>query len=245
MKLIPALAALCALLLPRALPAEPFEGKVSMKITSSNASKDVPQSIDYVMKEGFMRIEVATSKGQAAMIMDMKNQQMLILMPQQKMYMVQPFPQPPADKAAAAGAGNAAKAFGADVQVTSEKETILGYECTKIVSTSADGTAEVWVTDQLGSFMGLSPGAGGPGRRPQVPQAWESALKGKNFFPMRVVGSRTGQGSFRLEVTSVEKASEPDSLFAAPDGWRKLDLGSMMGGAMPGAFPGARPNGNN
>jgi hypothetical protein len=241
MKLIPALAAICVLLLPRALPAEPFEGKVSMKITAPSASKDGPQSIDYVMKEGFMRIEMATAKGQAVMIMDMKNQQMLILISQQKMYMVQPFPKPPADK----GANPGAKPFGGDVQVTTEKETILGYECTKIVSTSADGTAEVWVTDQLGSFMGLSPGGGGPGRRPQAPQAWESALKGKNFFPMRVVANRNGQGAFRLEVTSVEKKSVPDSEFAAPDGWRKLDIGAMMGGALPGAFPGARPGGNN
>src|ERR1035438_10280096 len=141
MKLIPALAAMCALLLPRALPAESFEGKVSMKVTSPAASKDGPQSIDYLMKEGYMRMEVATARGQASMIMDFKNQQMLILMPQQRMYMVQPFPQPPANPA-----GNpAAKKLGADVQVTTEKDTILGYECTKIVTSTADGTAEVTI----------------------------------------------------------------------------------------------------
>src|ERR1017187_3290272 len=135
------------------------------------------------------------------MIMYFKNQQMLVLMAQQRMYMVQPFPQPPANQAVNSGA----KQLGADVQVTTEKESILGYECTKIVSTSAEDNAEVWVTDQLGAFMGLSPGGGGPGRRPPVPQAWESALKGKNFFPMRVVATRNGEGTFRLDVTSVEK----------------------------------------
>jgi|CZKI01.1.fsa_nt_gi hypothetical protein len=232
---------MCALLLPRALPAESFEGKVSMKVTSPAASKDGPQSIDYLMKEGYMRMEVATARGQASMIMDFKNQQMLILMPQQRMYMVQPFPQPPANPA-----GNpAAKKLGADVQVTTEKDTILGYECTKIVTSTADGTAEVWVTDQLGTFMGLSPGSGGPGRRPQAAQPWESALKGKGYFPMRVVATANGKGTFRLDVTSVEKVRLPDSEFAAPEGWRKLDIGSMMGGAMPGGFPGARPAGNN
>jgi len=31
-----------------------------------------------------------------------------------------------------------------------------------------------------------------------------------------------------------------------PDGWRKFDLGSLMGGAFQGGFPGARPaDGNN
>jgi len=193
------------------------------------------------MKEGFMRIEIATAKGQASMIMDFKNQQMLMLMPQQRMYMVQPFPQSPANQAAGPGA----KQLGTDVQVTTEKDTILGYECTKLVSSSADGSAEVWVTDQLGTFMGLSPGSGGPGRRPQIPQAWEAALKGKGYFPMRVVATKNGQGTFRLDVTSVQKMSVPDSEFAAPDGWRKLDIGAMMGGAMPGVFPGARPGANN
>ncbi len=241
MKLIPALAAICALQLPSLLSAESFEGKVSMKITVTDSSKDAPQSIDYIMKEGFMRIEVATAKGQASMIMDFKNQQMLILIPQQKMYMLQPFPQVPADSKGAP----AAKQFGQDVQVTTEKDTILGYECTKIVSTTPDGSAEVWVTDQLGSFMGLSPGAGGPGRRAQVPQAWEAALKGKGFFPLRVVANKKGKVSFRLDVTSVHKESEPDSEFAAPEGWHKFDIGSMFGGALQGGFPGARPPGNN
>jgi hypothetical protein len=241
MKLFPAFVAICALALPGALSAEPFEGKVSMKIMSSKASKDAPQSIDYLMKEGFMKIEIGTAKGQASVIMDLKNQQMLLLMAQQKMYMVQPLPQAPANPAVNSGA----KRLGADVQVTTEKESILGYECTKIVATSADGTAEVWVTDQLGAFMGLSPGGGGPGRRPQLPQAWETALKGKNFFPMRVVATRNGEGTFRHDVTSVEKVRIPDSEFAPPEGWRKLDIGAMMGGAMPGGFPGTRPGGNN
>ncbi|HXQ81499.1 MAG TPA: DUF4412 domain-containing protein [Opitutaceae bacterium] len=241
MKKIPALVAICALVLPRALSAEAFEGKVSMKITSTNASKDAPQSIQYVMKEGLMKIEIATDKGQASMIMDFKNQQMLMLMPQQRMYMVQPFPQPPANQAG----GSGAKDLGTEVQVTTEKANILGYECTKLVSTSSAGSAEVWVTDQLGTFMGLSPGAGGPGHRPQVVQAWEAALKGKGYFPMRVVATKGGQGTFRLEVTSVQKVSVPDSEFAPPEGWRKLDIGAMMGGALPGGFPGARPSGNN
>lgn len=236
MKLIPALFATCVLVLPCALSADPFEGKVSMTMTSAT-SKDGSQSMSYIMKEGFMRIEIGTSKGQMSMIMDMKNRQMIMLMPQQQMYMVENIPQPPADQKA----NPASKQLGSDVQVTTEKDTILGYECTKIISTSDKGTTEVWATDQLGSFMGLSPGGGGPGRRPQASQAWESALKGKGFFPMRVVTTLNGKGSFRLDVTSVEKVKEPDSEFAPPQGWRKFDLGSMMGGLLPGA----RPAGNN
>jgi hypothetical protein len=185
-------------------------------------------------------MNISTERGTASMIMDINNHQMLMLIPQQQMYMVQPIPQAPQQ------AAGDAKAFESNVQVTTTKETILGYECTKIVATGKDGSSsEVWVTDQLGTFFGLSPGGGGPGRRSAAPQEWEAALKGKGYFPMRVVTTMNGTQKFKLEVTAVEKMSLPDSEFAPPEGWRKFDLGSMMGGGMPGGFPGSRPPGGN
>ena len=230
--------------MPCALHAEMFEGKVTMKVTSSS-SKDGSQTIDMSMKEGFMRTDIASQRGTAAAIIDYKNQQMIVLMPQQKMYMVRPLPRrqplPPRQMRPSSRLRLQARIW----TETGVTETILGYTCTKWTHTSAQGTSEIWVTDQLGTFGGL-PHGGGPGAPQQAPQAWESALKGKNFFPLRVVTSTGGKEKFRLEVTSVEKTSLPDSDFAAPAGWRKFDLGAMMGGAMPGGFPGARPSdGNN
>lgn len=230
--------------MPCALHAEMFEGKVTMKVTSSS-SKDGSQTIDMSMKEGFMRTDIASQRGTAAAIIDYKNQQMIVLMPQQKMYMVRPLPSTATPSSPANATVKQAAASGSDLTETGVTETILGYTCTKWTHTSAQGTSEIWVTDQLGTFGGL-PHGGGPGAPQQAPQAWESALKGKNFFPLRVVTSTGGKEKFRLEVTSVEKTSLPDSDFAAPAGWRKFDLGAMMGGAMPGGFPGARPSdGNN
>ncbi len=88
---------------------------------------------------------------------------------------------------------------------------------------------------------------GGPGgRRGQAPPEWESIIKGSGFFPLRIVSFEGGKEKFRMEVTSVQKTSLPDSLFAAPDGYRKLDLGGMMGGMFQGGMPGAKPaDGNN
>ena len=93
MKLIPTLAALGALVLTSALSAETFEGKVTLKITASN-SKDNGQAIEMSLKEGFVRTDIATQKGAASMIMDLKNHQMIILMAAQRMYMVRDIPQP-------------------------------------------------------------------------------------------------------------------------------------------------------
>ena len=240
MKLITSIVPICALLLPCALAAETFEGTVSMTI-SAPSMKNGPQAINLSLKDGNMRTDVDTGRGSMSAIFDMKNQQMIILMPQQRMYMVRPMAQPSTGMPASGQPPATTGAPQATLQDTGVKETILGYECTKFVSTSDKGTAEIWVTDQLGTFMGLFHG-GGLGGRPEAPQAWESALKGRNFFPMRVV-STNSKGSFRLEVTAVNKASLPDSLFSPPDGWQKFDLGSMMGGAMPGGFPGGRPPG--
>ncbi len=221
-----------------------------MSMTSS-ASKDGPQSVNYSIKEGLLRIDVVTAKSGGGIITDFKNKQMIILMPQQKMYMVRSMADSgeiPAAAGAPAGAVPAARAAasGSSFKDTGEKETILGYPCEKYEVISAKGSkADIWATDQLGTFGGFTM-SGGPGRHSQAPQEWENVIKGSAFFPMRVTGTETSGKTFKLEVTSVEKQSLPDSLFTPPSDWRKFDLGAMMGGAFPGGFPGARPaDGNN
>lgn len=238
MKILPALGTFCALALPCALLADTFEGKIGIAISSPSSGQGT-QTMNLSVKEGLTRFDIASPHGTMSMIRDSKNQQMIILMAQQRMYMVQPIPQSGYSPAAQP----AAPAHGATLKETGEKETILGYLCTKYTESGPDGSTELWVTDQLGTFAGL-PQSGGPmARRPQTPPpSWEAAIKGRGFFPMRVVSS-SSKGTFRFEVTSVEKTSLPDSLFSPPDGWRKFDMGAMMGGAMPGGFPGSRPTG--
>lgn len=225
------------------LHAEPFEGRVTMTI-STPSSKDGPQSFTLSLKDGNMRTDIATARSSMSAIMDAKNQQMIILMPQYQKYMVQPFGQTKAPSGTYPGAGappSAPSARGSSLQDTGVKETILGYVCTKYIVTGASGeSAQIWVTDQLGAFAGLFHG-GGPGRPQQAPQAWETALKGQAFFPMRVV-STSSRGTTKMEVTAVEKASLPDSLFAPPEGWTPFSVGGMMGGGFPGMRP---PSGNN
>jgi hypothetical protein len=248
MKLIKSLVPLCAMLLPCALFAGTFEGKVTMTMTSGK-SKDGPQTIDYSIKEGYMRMDMMTAKGGAAFITDFKNKQIIILIPQNNMYMVRSLPDPSANpKPGAAGGPPSAPTHPSDTTFTDThtSETILGYDCEKYEATNSKGVAYIWATDRLGMFGGLSMG-GGPGRHSQeAPQEWENVIKGTGFFPLRVVGIKDGKEDFRLEVTAINKTSLPDSLFMPPDGWRKLDLGSMFGGALQGAFPGARSSdGNN
>jgi hypothetical protein len=246
MKLIKSLVPLCAMLLPCALSAGTFEGKVTMTMTAAS-SKDGPQAIDYSIKEGYMRMDLMTAKGGASFITDFKNKQIIILIPQNNMYMVRAMPDPSTYRKTDGTGGPPSAPTHSDTSFrdTHTKDTILGYSCEKYEVTSSKGTTDIWATDQLGMFGGLTMG-GAPGRHPQAPQEWESVVKGSGFFPLRVVTNEGGKEKFRMEATSVNKTSLPDSVFMPPDGWRKLDLGSMFGGALQGLIPGGRSSdGNN
>jgi hypothetical protein len=183
----------------------------------------------YSMKGSRVLISMENTAG---IIMDRDKNEITIMMPQQRMYMVRPMPQAQANGQAPNGAPQ-----DVSLQETGVTETILGYACTKYLVKSKNSTTELWLTDQLGSFAGFSQGMGGGrpgGGRGGMPQAWEQALHGKNFFPMRIVESAGGgTQSFRLEVTAVDKQPMDDSAFAPPADWQKFDVGAMMGGFAP------------
>lgn len=232
MKKLSAFILACALLTPAALLAADFEGKVHFKIT---AEKGAPKDMDYSLKNGLARIDVQTKETTASVIMDHPKQEVTILMPEQKMYLVQSI----------AGKGGATATAAVDAanpsfEKTGVTEKILGYACEKYLVKSNDGITELWATEELGAFLGFGPGGGGMmgGRRgggSAAPQAWESALAGKNFFPLRVVSQNSsGKETTRIEATAVEKKTLPDTDFTPPADFKKFDLGAMMRGPTPG-----------
>jgi hypothetical protein len=240
-----------ALLAPAALSAASFEGKVSMTMISGRGK---PQEITYKVKGDKVRMEIAGQKEMGGMIMDTKKREMLMIMDEQKMYMVMALP----DSAKEAIEKQAQEM---QLEKTGETEKILGYTATKWIMREKNGTeTEMWLAEGLGTFMGFS-GNKNPmarGREPAAP-AWERALAGKDAFPLRVVGyekgaiaskgksadhkadkakgkDKLGAGeSFRMEVTAIDKSSQPDSLFTPPAGYQKFDMGGMMKGLIPGS----------
>jgi hypothetical protein len=214
-----------ALLAPAALFAASFEGKVSMKMTSG---REKPQEINYNVKGDKIRVEMPAQKGMGGMIMDTAKKEMIMIMDEQKSYMVMAMPQTAIDAMEKKGED-------AKLEKTNETEKILGHTATKYISTHEGTTTDLWLAEGLGSFMGFNNNAMG-GRRATPPQAWERALAGKELFPLRVVGKdKSGKESFRMEVTAIDKKSLPDSVFAPPAGYQKLDMGGMMKGMIPGA----------
>lgn len=236
MKKLTSLISAAAILVPVAVSAASFEGRVVMKVTDAHGSV-VPMTIS--LKSPLTRMDFETPQGAAGMIMDQSKQQVTILMPEQKMYMVQPIP--------ASAAEPATKGGELAPEKTNEHEKIAGYDTTKYVLKGKNSTTEIWVTDQLGTFLGLGTnamsgfGARRGGRSNAANAGWEKAFEGKDAFPLRVIETGTnGKQSSRMEATSVEKKSIPDSAFAPPADYQMLDMGAMMQGrGMPGGMPGS------
>lgn len=226
------------------LAVDVFEGKVSLGFKSGREKEMV---VDYAMKDGLVRMEPKLADaGGSAMIFDWAKKEMTMLMPEQRMYMVMPLnqgqPRPGGEVQEHAPAGK--------IEKTGKTETILGYLCEQLVYTENNAVTEMWVTEKLGAFMGISgggPGDGGMGgmmggmmgggrkAKKSADAGWEEALKGmKAFFPLRVISKDAkGKESFRLEAKSIEPGSLPSSLFAPPAGFQKFSMpgfGGMMGG---------------
>ncbi|MBL9207893.1 MAG: DUF4412 domain-containing protein [Opitutaceae bacterium] len=200
-----------------AFAAESFEGKITMRITSDGKSHDLA----YAIKGSRMRMEMAADGKTMSTILDMKAKEMMMLMPEEKMYMVMPL-RDAMDQATSAASTTT-------FEKTSETETILGYKATKYLVKSKDQKEpiEVWATEGLGSYF--NPSDFGPMGGKRKPAAWEAELRSKGFFPLRTVMKGRKGREDKMEVVNVEKTSLPDSFFAPPAGYKKFEMPGMGG----------------
>lgn len=212
-----------------AVSASAFEGRVTLAIKSG---REAEQVIRYEMKGTRFRVEpqVEGMDGGVAMILDTEKQEMVFLMPAEKMYLARSLK----GGVAAAAADRAEKA---ELRKTGRTETILGYACEEYAIQEGKETTEVWLTDRLGSFVGLAlenPMAGMMGGGQAKRSGWEETLKGRaGAFPMRVVTrDARGRETARVEVRQVEPGPVADDAFLIPPGFQKLALPGLSG--LPG-----------
>lgn len=218
-----------AALVPAALNAAPFEGKVTFKMS---AAREKAQEMRYAIKGDKVRIEFPAQKEMGGMIMDTTKQEMLMIMDSQRMYMVMP-------TTGAMGAGAAQTGPEPKLEKTGKSEKILGYTAEQYVATQDGTKTEFWLTEGLGAFAAFSQGnmSGGRGRGGNMPSDWQRALAGKPFFPLRVIGYDKGnKESFRMEATAIDKQALPDGMFTPPADYQRMDMGAMMQGGMPGGM---------
>lgn len=195
-----------------------FEGKIKFKIT--NDGKEV--FMNYYMKDGEIRIDMPGGMG-GAMIYKGKN--MIILNPQQKMYM-----EFSVDKMK-----NLANKFKSDYKdgntdknqdfdpakwKTGETKTLFGHECELYRFTKDGQTTEMWVAKDMGNFMGA--------QNPMAPSSsplWQQQLAGTNFFPLQViVKDKDGKIDSKFEVVELNEQSLRNDLFSVPSGYNKISI---------------------
>jgi hypothetical protein len=196
------------------LSAQAFEGRIAFKVSGEDGSS---RDMEYQVKDGKLRFEAPGGRGGGmAIVIDQKNQKMLMMMSAQKTYMERPFTPPTPDKV---GAG-----AHATITATGKKETVAGYSCEHFIVTDDDGkSVDACLAHGLGTFM--SPPSGNPmGGAAANNRDWTSKI-GSDAFPLKVTKGNTPI----LEVTKIEKASLDASLFAPPDGWRKFDMPNIPG----------------
>jgi len=203
------------------MPAQAFEGTVTMDLTIGN---DGPMNAKVMMK-GDKSVTVMTLGANAGpmsgkemrMITDRGTGKMTMLIPMEMMgskgmKMVMDL-----DKAAG---DNGAKV---EVKALGTSQTIAGYKCEDYdVLDKGKATTKVCVTHDLGMFV--FPG-GGPmaGRRSDGPPPWARAF-GKDAFPLKVSDS---DGKPVMVVTGVHKGSVPADAFVIPEGY--MDMQGMGG----------------
>ncbi len=221
MKLLSRFLAVGALLTAfQAFAASTFEGKISLAVT---AERGRTMNMDYSLKGQKVRMDMSAEGNLVSSIMDMGKMEMLMLMPDQQMYMVMPMKQKVEQAMEKAGVNTA------DIEVTGKTETILGYKCNQILVKDKGLVTEVWAAEGLGAFMGLSGGGPMGGGKPASAK-WEEALKGKGGFPLRVITrDAKGKESFKMEATKIQPGSLPDSQFTAPAGYQKFAMPGMGG----------------
>jgi hypothetical protein len=201
--------------------ADAFEGKVSLAMSSG---KSKPQTLNYSIRQDALRIDILAEGGKSfASIMDMKKMEMILLMSEQKMYMVMPM-KDTVEKAVAK-----AEVKDPNIEKTGLTETILGYKCDEYINKEKNTTTEIWIAEGLGAFMGLGDNSGGGmfGKK-KATTGWEEKFKGKSGFPLRVVTRDSkNKETFRMEATKIEPGSLPASLFQPPAGWEKFQIPNM------------------
>lgn len=185
-----------------------FEGKIKL-LVSEEGNKN---TIEYMVKDDKIRLEIADADEVGSMIFDAKTKSMMIMMPEQKMYMEMVFDLTGADSYFEDDSHSG------KITRTGEKKIIKGYECEKWIAEDEGYRTESWLTDKLGGFMFF----GNP--MEAAGSDWKSKLSTPNLFPLLVNVYESGKLINTIEVIDINKQKLDNSLFSAPSGYQKLDI---------------------
>lgn len=105
------------------------------------------------------------------------------------------------------------------MQFTNERKNINGFNCQKVIL-KGEENVETWVTKDIKGFS-LNQGANGGANMPE----WYSEIANAGYFTILAIDKdKNGKEESRLEVTSVEKKTLGNDLFAPPADYKKMNM---------------------
>ncbi len=182
-----------------------FEGKVTFNVYDNGES----HTMQYYVKGSKLRFDANEQGHEGQIIMDPSAKQFMIIMPQQKMYMVMPIPDMKNKNK-----GSESTEDKADFVKTGETKDILGYTAEKWTYKDGSDKGEAWMTKDIGGFQLFD----NPMQENQ-PQ-WQKDLQAEGYFPLLVYEN----GDKVFEVTNIDKKSLDASMFEPPAGYQKMDM---------------------
>jgi len=188
-----------------------FEGKIKLQVSDEGERN----TIEYLVKGERIRFDIADADAMGSMIFDAKKRSMMILMPQQNMYMEMDLNLTGADSYFEGDS------YRGKIKRTGEKKTIKGYDCEKWIAEEDGQIIESWLTDQLGGFMFYGNPMDGSGAD------WKSKLSTPNLFPLLVNVFESGKLVSSMEVLEINSQKLENSLFLPPSGYQKFEMPSF------------------
>lgn len=222
-----------SLLLPQQATAQEttapnFEGIINYLIPAEVSSQDRDQQFKYMAKGNQGRIEFSMEGGRRiALLVDSKQQQMTMLMPEAKAYME--FPLNQNESSPTSSEENHPK-----LQKLDETQTIAGRKC-QLWRVEDDGQVfDIWVANGMGNF--LLPGTEiprkmGPLQMKDQP-IWMKEAIHKGFMPLKLTVTEDNETRTVLVAQNIEEKSLASSLFAVPTDFQNMS--QMMRQMMKG-----------
>lgn len=192
----------------------PFEGAVTIRMSSKTPQGVMSQQMEYFMRAGKVRVNMAAPAGMPvagpSLILSPAEKKMYMLMPAQSAYMELAM----SDSLATAAAQRApGLADDAKIVRTGKRETVAGLSCEHVQVIAKAGTADMCVSKELGRFVNPTDAMRQSGG------GWQRELG--NEFPLKVT---MPDGSVPIEVVKVERKRLSNELFTVPGTYNKMTM---------------------
>ncbi len=196
-------------MVPQVVVAQPFEGALTMRLTSKGANGPQVQEVEYLVRGGKVRVSMGGPAGAMSLLSVPQEQKVYVLLAAQNAYMEMPIGDASSSVAAKAPAD-------AKITHTGRMDMVAGSACEHVTVASAAQTVDICLAKGLGSYVNPLASM----QRGSEP-AWQRMLTADGGFPLKVM---MPDGSIPIEVVKIERKKLAIDLFSVPLTYTKMEM---------------------